>query len=334
MQICTTTEEVRDAAQNMLGEVLVTKQTGPSGQQVNQLLINEGLKIDSEKYFAILMDRAYGGPVMVASKEGGMDIEEVAEKDPDAIVTEAVDIMSGVKSEQTKRLAEALDFKPENIPAAQKAMGNLYNLFMGTDSTQVEINPLSEGSYVGRDEGTDVFCVDAKLNFDDNAAYRQKEIYAMRDESQEDPRDVEADRVGVQYIGLDGNIGCMVNGAGLAMATMDIIKFNGGEPANFCDLGGGVSTQQVTDAFRIVSSDPSVKAILINIFGGIVRCDTIAEGIVEAVKQINLKLPLVVRLEGTNVEKGKEILELSGVDLITAEDLDDAARKAVGTLSS
>ena len=320
-------KEVKDLAAKMLGQTLVTHQTGPAGQVVNQVLVNEGIKINSEKYFAILMDRKHNGPVMVASPAGGMDIESVAEKTPEKIFTEAVDIVAGLKDEQTLRMAKKLGFKPENIPAAQKNMKALYELFIKSDATQVEINPLAEGKYSNEKET--VFCVDAKLNFDDNAAFRQKEIYAMRDKSMEDPRDVRAEEAGLNFVGLDGNIGCLVNGAGLAMATMDIIQLHGGKPANFLDVGGGATPAMVTEAFRIITSDKRVEALLVNIFGGIMKCDIIAQGIVQAFKEVGLKIPLVVRLEGTNVELGKKIFKDSGVPIITADDLDDAAKKAV-----
>ena len=332
VQILNESSEVENLTQKMLGNTLVTKQTGDGGQPCNMVLVNEGLTIDSEKYFAILMDRAHNGPVMVGSSQGGMDIEEVAETNPDAIVSVAVDIVDGVQPEQTLLMAKALGFKDENIEDAQEQMANLYKLMIETDATQVEINPFAEAHYVNGE--SQVFCVDAKLGFDDNAAYRQKDKYSQRDTSMEDERDVKADEVGVQYIGLDGNIGCMVNGAGLAMATMDIIKLNGGEPANFCDLGGGVNEKQVADAFEIVNSDANVKALLINIFGGIVRCDTVATGIVNAYNSVGLKIPLVVRLEGTNADKAKEIIDAAAIPgLVSAVDLDDAAAKAVAAIN-
>mmetsp|Transcript_6982 Transcript_6982/g.11073 ORF Transcript_6982/g.11073 Transcript_6982/m.11073 type:complete len:430 (+) Transcript_6982:2166-3455(+) len=331
VKVLTDPAEVGDFAGQMLGDVLVTHQTGPEGAEVNTVLVNEGITINSEKYFAILMDRAHNGPVIVASAQGGMDIEEVAEKTPEAIVTEPIDIVKGLQPEQTLRVAKALGFKEENIPLAQKQMSNLYDLFLGTDATQVEINPFAEGLYEGASR-EEVFCVDAKLNFDDSADFRQKDVFAMRDKSTEDPRDVAADEIGLNYIGLDGNIGCLVNGAGLAMATMDIIKLKGGDPANFLDVGGGATAEMVASAFRIITSDDNVKGILVNIFGGIMRCDVIAEGIVQAVKEVGLDIPLVVRLAGTNVELGKEILETSGINVITASDLDDAAEKAVAAI--
>ena len=333
VKVLTEVDEVESFAEQMIGNTLVTKQTGEAGQPCSLVLVNEGLQIESEKYFAILMDREYNGPVMVASEQGGMDIEEVAETSPDAIVTEPIDIFAGVQPEQTERLARSMGFKEENIPEAQKQMSNMYDMFLGTDSTQVEINPFAEGSYVGRDEKSTVFCVDAKLGFDGNSEFRHKELFAMRDTSMEDARDVEADEIGVEYIGLDGNIGCMVNGAGLAMGTMDIIKLKGGDPANFCDLGGGVNEQQVSAAFGVVAGDPNVKAVLVNIFGGIVQCDIVAEGIVKAYTSSGSTLPLIVRLEGTNAEAAREIIANANIStLISAEDLDDAAIKAVASI--
>ena len=330
VKICTEPEEVADFAEKMLGNTLVTHQTGPEGQPCNTVLVNEGISIDSEKYFAILMDRAHNGPVIVASSAGGMDIEDVAEKTPELIISEPVDIEEGLKPEQTQRVAEALGFLPENIPSAQKQMRGLYDLVLGTDATRVEINPLAEGRYEGSDS-KEVFCVDAKLNFDDNASFRQKDLHTMRDTSMEDERDVRAESAGLNYIGLDGSIGCMVNGAGLAMATMDIIQLRGGSPANFLDVGGGATAAQVTEAFKIITSDSNVKALLVNIFGGIMKCDVIAEGVVEAAKEVGLTIPLVVRLEGTNVERGKQILEEMS---ITPDNLDDAAIKLFKRLST
>lgn len=315
--------DVAEFTKSMLGASLITKQTGPEGQHVNKVLIHEGINFDRELYFAILMDRAYGGPVIVASKQGGMDIEEVAESNPDAIFTEPVDITEGIQEHQTERVAKLLGFEGEALEDAKLQMKNLYELFIGCDATQVEINPL-----VLTDKNL-VYCVDAKINFDDNAEFRQKDIYAGRDPSMEDPREVEAMKAGLNYIGLDGSIGCMVNGAGLAMATMDIIQLNGGSPANFLDVGGGATEEQVEEAFKIITQDSRVKALLVNIFGGIMKCDIIAQGIVNAAKKLELKVPLVVRLEGTNVEQGVKILEESGLPIITALNLDEAARKVV-----
>lgn len=328
VKICDTPAQVEDFAKQMLGHKLITKQTGPQGQLVAKVLVNEGITIQRELYFAILMDRKHNGPVIVASTQGGMDIEEVAEKHPEAIISEPVDIMTGLGDAQARKLAVALGFSGALIDKAVAQFKALYALFIATDSTQVEINPLAVGSVPGGASDL-VFAVDAKLGFDDNAAFRQKDIYAMRDKSMEDARDVAAEEAGLNYIGLDGSIGCMVNGAGLAMATMDIIKLHGGSPANFLDVGGGATAEQVTKAFTILTSDPNVKALLVNIFGGIMKCDTIATGIIIAAKQVGLTVPLVVRLEGTNVEAGKRLLRESGLPIVTADDLDDAAKKAV-----
>jgi len=310
----------------MLGYKLVTKQTIKGGVPVRKLMIAESLTFKKEFYFAILMDRAFQGPVIVASPMGGMDIEQVAEDHPDKIFKRRIDYLKGVQPEDTKYIAEKLGFK--DIKKAQTQMERLYDLFRNTDATQVEINPIVEV-----DNG-DVYCVDAKINFDDNASFRQQEIYDFRDPTEEDPREVEASKHNLNYIGMDGNIGCMVNGAGLAMATMDIIKLYKGDPANFLDVGGGASEDQVVESFKILTSDPQVKAILVNIFGGIVKCDMIAQGIVNAAKKVKLNIPLVVRLEGTNVDAGKKILKESGLAIIPANDLDDAAQKAVASLSA
>lgn len=325
--------QVSEMSAKMLGNTLVTKQTGEEGQLCSSVLINEGVDIKRELYFALLMDRAAHGPVVVASTQGGMDIEDVAENSPEAIIKVPVDISKGMSVEQSEGIAGDLGFEGELKTGAGKQFRALYDMFIGTDATQVEINPLAVASTSGIDGAKDeVICVDAKLNFDDNAAYRQKDIFAMRDTSMEDPRDVAAEKAGLNYIGLDGNIGCMVNGAGLAMATMDIIKLHGAAPANFLDVGGGATVEQVTTAFKLLTSDSNVKALLVNVFGGVVRCDVISEGIVTAAKEVGLSIPLIVRLEGTNVEKGKEILLQSGLDITTANDLDDAAKKAVAAV--
>jgi len=323
VHLCKTPKEAKDLTSKMLGHKLSTKQTTGDGVLVNRVMIAESLTFNSsnEKYFAIVMDRAAQGPVMVASPQGGMDIEQVAHDTPHLIYKEVVDISTGVKPEQTKRLAEKLGFT--QVSEAQEQMKRLYNLFIEADATQVEINPLVETSE------KKIYCVDAKINFDDNAAYRQKEIFGWRDTAEEDPREVEASKFDLNYIGMDGDIGCMVNGAGLAMATMDIIKLEGGTPANFLDVGGGANAKQITEAFKIISSDPQVKVILVNIFGGIMKCDTIASGIVEALKQVKIKQPVVVRLAGTNVELGKKILAESGHKVTTADDLDESARFSV-----
>lgn len=333
VKVVKSAEEVETMASEMLGKTLVTKQTGEAGQQCQNVLINEGVDIEAELYFALLMDRAANGPVVVASTQGGMDIEEVAEKSPDAIIKVPVDIKTGMTTEIAEDIAARLGFEGDLRADAGQQFRALYDLFIGTDATQVEINPLAVARISGVPNAKDqIISVDAKLNFDDNAAYRQKDIFAMRDTSMEDPRDVAAENAGLNYIGLDGNIGCMVNGAGLAMATMDIIKLHGAEPANFLDVGGGATVEQVTTAFKLLTSDSNVKALLVNVFGGVVRCDVISEGIVTAAKEVGLSIPLVVRLEGTNVEKGKAILQASGLDITTADDLDDAAKKAVAAV--
>jgi succinyl-CoA synthetase beta subunit len=327
VHVCKTPEQVKEHAKQMLGNYLITKQTGPEGQHVKKVLVHESLNFDTELYFAILMDRAFDGPVIVASKRGGMDIEQVAEESPQDIFTQAIDIRAGIQDSHTERIGKLLGLQGKVLQDAQDQMKRLYKLMLATDSVQIEINP-----FVVASDGK-VYCVDAKLNFDENAQFRQEKIFNMRDWSMEDPREVAAAKFNLNYIGLDGNIGCMVNGAGLAMATMDIIKLHGGQPANFLDVGGGASAKQVEEAFKILSSDKSVKAILVNIFGGIMKCDVIADGIVAAAKAVGIRLPLVVRLEGTNVEKGNKILRESGIRLTTASDLDDAAMKAVKSIS-
>lgn len=316
-------DSVKSLTEQMLGYNLVTKQTPPDGVPVNKVMVAQALDIARETYFAILMDRESGGPVMVGSPEGGVDIEEVAEKHPDLIFKEPVDIHTGVQDAQLDRMATNLGFTGDKHAQAMHEMKQLYELFIGVDALQVEINPFAETP-----DG-DVLCFDAKINFDDNAAFRQKDIFDQRDTTEEDPREVEASKWDLNYVGMDGNIACMVNGAGLAMATMDIIKHHGGEPANFLDCGGGVTEERVAKAFQILTSDSNVEAILVNIFGGIVNCATIASGVVAACKEVDLSLPLVVRLEGTNVEGGKQILADSGLPIISADNLDDAAQKAV-----
>jgi succinyl-CoA synthetase beta subunit len=329
VQFSTDPAELANYSREMFGNNLITKQTPPEGQTVKKVLVHESLNFSEtqpEFYLAFLMDRAYGGPVMVASREGGMDIEEVAERSPDAILKDAIDIHTGLTTEQARSMASNLGLEGELVDDAADQMKNLYSMFLDLDCTQIEINPL-----VINDKNK-VYCVDAKLNFDDNASFRQKEVFDMRDTSMEDPREVAAGKADLNYVGLDGNIGCLVNGAGLAMATMDIINLYGAEPANFLDVGGSATEHQVEEAFRILTADPKVQAILVNIFGGIMKCDVIAQGIVNAAKNIDLQVPLVVRLEGTNVELGNQILEASGVQLQTGSDLDDAARKAVAAI--
>jgi succinyl-CoA synthetase beta subunit len=323
VKLCSTPAEARDLAEKMLGHTLVTHQTGPSGKVVRKILIAASVDIAREVYFAILMERASGVPVVVASTEGGVEIEKVADEHPEKIIRELVHPLLGFQPYQALKLARQLDFKGDQLKAASKLFGNLYKLFVSLDCSLVEINPL-----VVTTEGA-VYALDAKFNFDDNALYRHKEILEMRDIHEEDPREVEASKFGLNYIGLEGNIACLVNGAGLAMATMDIIKYAGGEPANFLDVGGGASEEQVTEAFKILVADKNVKAILVNIFGGIMRCDVIAQGIINAVKTVSLPVPLVVRLEGTNVALGKKLLEESKLPIQAATDLSEAAKLVV-----
>jgi succinyl-CoA synthetase beta subunit len=315
--------KAEELAANMLGQVLVTHQTGPEGKQVNKVLIAKSVDIKKEYYLAILMDRATRRPVIVASAEGGVNIEEVAEHNPDAIITTGIHPTLGLQSYQTRKIAKQIGLGGDKLRAFEKLLTALYRLFLESDCSMVEINPLVETP-----DGQ-ILALDAKFNFDDNALYRHPHIVAMRDITEEDPREVEASKFNLNYIGLDGNIACMVNGAGLAMATMDIIKLHGGEPANFLDVGGGANEEQVKQAFRILCSDPNVKAILVNIFGGIMKCDVIAQGIINAAKETGLSLPLVVRLEGTNVEQGRALLNGSGLKLTAATDLTDAATKVV-----
>jgi succinyl-CoA synthetase beta subunit len=316
-------KEAREVASKMLGQTLVTHQTGPQGRVVNKVLIAESAEIAREVYFAILLDRATAAPLVVTSTEGGVEIEAVAAKSPEKIMREHVDPLAGLQLFQTRKLAKQLAFEPAQIKAASKLFDGLFKTFSACDCSMVEVNPL-----VVTTKG-EVLALDAKFNFDDNALYRHPDIAAMRDTAEEDPREVEASKHGLNYIGLDGDIACLVNGAGLAMATMDIIKFYGGSPANFLDVGGGATEEQVTEAFKILIADKKVKAILVNIFGGIMKGDVVAQGIINAAKTVHLSVPLIVRLEGTNVEKGKQLLKESGVTLITADDLADAAQKAV-----
>ncbi|MGZ5553284.1 MAG: ADP-forming succinate--CoA ligase subunit beta [Chthoniobacterales bacterium] len=323
VHLCKSAEDVRDVAAKMLGQTLVTHQTGPSGKVVNTVLVAKSVEIAREIYFAILLDRATAAPLIVASTEGGVEIEAVAEKSPEKIIREPIDRLAGIQPFQTRKLAKELGFESDQLKAASKLFDGLYRTFIGLDCSMVEVNPL-----VVTKEG-EVLALDAKFNFDDNALYRHPEVAALRDISEEDPREVEASKHDLNYIGLDGNIACLVNGAGLAMATMDIIKFYGGSPANFLDVGGSATEEEVTEAFKILVADKRVQGILVNIFGGIAKCDVIAQGIINAAKSVQLNVPLVVRLEGTNVEKGKQLLKESGLTLITADDLGDAAEKAV-----
>jgi succinyl-CoA synthetase beta subunit len=317
-------DEVRAAATDMLGNTLVTVQTGEAGKQVNRLYVTDGVDIAKEFYLALLVDRASGRIAIVASTEGGMDIEDVAHNSPEKIHTITVDPATGLMPHHGRSVAKALSLSGDLAKQAAKVTQALYDAFLGTDAAQIEINPLA----VTADDKLVV--LDAKVGFDSNALFRHKDLMELRDETEEDPMELEASKYDLAYIKLDGDIGCMVNGAGLAMATMDIIKLNGMFPANFLDVGGGASKEKVTAAFKIILSDPAVKGILVNIFGGIMRCDIIADGIVAAAKEVNLSVPLVVRLEGTNVEKGKEILAASGLPIVSADNLGDAAQKIVG----
>jgi succinyl-CoA synthetase beta subunit len=319
-------EDVREAAEAILGATLVTKQTGPEGRLVRRLYIEEGCDIASELYLSALVDRGSSRIAFIASTEGGMDIEEVAATTPEKILTIDIDPACGFSGFHGREIAYALGLKGNSVRQCVKLIGNLYRAVVEKDASLLEINPL-----VVTSEG-DLICLDAKMNFDSNALYRHKDIMELRDLDEEDPAEVEASKFDLNYIKLDGEIGCMVNGAGLAMATMDIIKLKGGSPANFLDVGGGASTEQVTAAFKIILSDPNVKGILVNIFGGIMRCDYIAEGIVAAAREVHLDKPLVVRLEGTNVDLGKQILSDSGLPIISASDLSDAAVKVVAAI--
>jgi succinyl-CoA synthetase beta subunit len=316
-------DEAEDIAAKMLGQILITRQTGPEGKPVNKVYICQKLSLANEMYFAITLDRVSAGPVIISCSKGGTSIEDLAEKYPDMIIKVPIDIFKGITDEDAAKVVEGLAPRLADRDASIDQIKKLYGLFCETDCTLLEINPIAE-TVDGQ-----LVAADAKMNFDDNAAYRQKDIFSFRDKSQEDPREVSAAEADLNYIGLDGEIGCMVNGAGLAMATMDIIKLHGGTPANFLDVGGNASEGQVVEAFKILTSDEKVKAILVNIFGGIMKCDVIASGIVNAAKQVQLKVPVVVRLEGTNVDLGKSILKESGLALITAENLDDAAENAV-----
>ncbi|MFZ5943971.1 MAG: ADP-forming succinate--CoA ligase subunit beta [Bacillota bacterium] len=315
--------EVREYAQELLGKVLVTHQTGPEGKEVKRLLIEEGCDIKHEYYIGVVLDRAVSRIVMMASEEGGTEIEEVAEKTPEKIFKEVVDPAVGLLDFQARRLAYNINIPKELVSQAVKFMKGLYKVFVEKDCSIAEINPL-----VVTGDGK-VMALDAKLNFDSNALYKQKEILEYRDLDEEDPKEIEASKYDISYISLDGNIACMVNGAGLAMATMDIIKYYGGNPANFLDVGGGANAEKVSEAFKIILSDKNVKGIFVNIFGGITKCDAIAEGLIVATKQIGLTLPLVVRLEGTNVELGNKLLQESGLNITTADSLADGAEKIV-----
>ncbi len=327
VRLARTADEVRAAAADMLGNTLVTNQTGDAGKQVNRLYVTDGVDIDKEFYLALLVNRASGRIGMVVSTEGGMDIEAVAHDTPEKIETLDIDPATGFMPHHGRAVAGALGLTGDLAKQAANVASKLYDAFLGTDAEQIEINPLA----VTRDEGSGakLLVLDAKVAFDGNAMFRHKDLAELRDLTEEDPAEIEASKYDLAYIKLDGNIGCMVNGAGLAMATMDIIKLNGEFPANFLDVGGGATTEKVTAAFKIILQDPAVKGILVNIFGGIMKCDIIADGIIAAAKEVNLSVPLVVRLEGTNVQQGKDILANSGLPIVTANDLGDAARKIV-----
>ena len=326
VRVVNTAEEVGNAASEMLNHILVTKQTGPEGKEVNRLYIEEGCDIARELYMGMLMDRETSQLLIIASTEGGMDIEDVAEKTPEKILKISIDPVTGIRPYHARQLAFGLGLEGGQIKSSIKLVMSLYKAFNELDCSMVEINPL-----VVTGAG-DVMALDAKVGFDDNALYRQHDVSQMRDEEEEDPAELEASKWELNYVKLDGEIGCMVNGAGLAMATMDIIKLEGSEPANFLDVGGGATAERVTAAFKIILSDSNVKGILVNIFGGIMRCDVIAEGVVTAAKEVELNVPLVVRLEGTNVEKGKKIMADSGLPIMSADNLGDAAKKVVAAV--
>ncbi|MRX36234.1 ADP-forming succinate--CoA ligase subunit beta [Aminobacter sp. MDW-2] len=326
VRLAKSVEEVVAFAKEMLGNTLVTKQTGPAGKQVNRLYIEDGADIDRELYLSILVDRSVGRIAFVVSTEGGMDIEAVAHDTPEKIITVAIDPEKGVTSDDLKALNSALKLSGEAAKDGESLFPILYKAFVEKDMSLLEVNPL-----IVMKNGR-LRVLDAKVSFDNNALFRHADVLELRDTTEEDAKEIEASKYDLAYVALDGNIGCMVNGAGLAMATMDIIKLYGAEPANFLDVGGGASKEKVTAAFKIITADPAVEGILVNIFGGIMKCDVIAEGVIAAVKEVGLKVPLVVRLEGTNVELGKKIINESGLNVISADDLDDAAKKIVAAV--
>jgi len=316
-------EEVEEASAGMIGDFLITKQTGADGRICNSVMVTERKYTRKEFYIAFMNERSFNGPVCIASSEGGVNIEEVAEKNPDAIVKFPIDVKIGLELDGAKEIAKAVGIHPSKVDEVAQILMNLYDLFTSKDASMVEINPFAE------DSTGEFVCLDAKLKFDDNAEFRQKAVFDQRDWSQEDKREVEAANYNLNYIALDGDIGCMVNGAGLAMATMDIIKLHGGSPANFLDVGGGATADQVKEAFKIITGDPKVNALLVNIFGGIMRCDVIAEGIIAAARELNLMTPIVVRLQGTMVDEAKVLIASSGMKILPVNDLDEAARLAV-----
>ena len=319
-------DEVKEYAKQMIGMTLVTHQTGPEGREVKRVYIEEGSAIDKELYLSAVIDRATSRILFMASTEGGMDIEEVAEKHPEKIIRVSIDPVLGMQDFYVRKLAYGLEIPKESQGAFAKFIYAIYDAFVKTDASQLEINPL----VITKEGG--LLALDAKFNFDENSLFRQPEVAEMRDPDEEDPLEQKAAKFGLSYVKMDGNIGCMVNGAGLAMATMDIIKLSGGEPANFLDVGGGASKEKVTEAFKLIMSDPNVEGILVNIFGGIMRCDIIAEGIIAAAREISLSVPLVVRLEGTNVDLGKKMMASSGLAITAADNLEDAAVKIVGAV--
>ncbi|XP_017753750.1 PREDICTED: succinyl-CoA ligase [ADP-forming] subunit beta, mitochondrial-like [Eufriesea mexicana] len=322
VKMCETPEEAKKLASQMLGKLLITKQTGEAGRICNAVMVTQRMFPRKEYYLAVMMERAFGGPVIIASSQGGVNIEEVAATNPSAIMYEPIDIYKGITKDQAERIAVKLGLQNVKDYISDIIM-NLYKMFLKKDALLLEVNPLAE------DVNGQYFALDCKCRFDDNAEFRQKELFSLRDWTQEDTKEVEAAKYDLNYIALDGNIGCMVNGAGLAMATMDIIKLHGGEPANFLDVGGGASTSAVKEAFKIITSDPRVHALLVNIFGGIMRCDVIAEGIIAATKELSLKIPVVVRLQGTNVDEAKALIANAGLKIVPIDDLDEAARVAV-----
>ncbi|HJE19728.1 MAG TPA: ADP-forming succinate--CoA ligase subunit beta [Aliicoccus persicus] len=327
VKIVKTIDEVREAAKELLGKVLVTHQTGPEGKEVQRLLVEEGSDIQSEYYLGFVIDRATDKVVLMGSEEGGTEIEEVAASNPEKIFRETVDPVLGLMPYQARRLAFNINIPKESVGKAVKLMLGLYNVFIEKDCSTIEINPL-----VSTGDGG-IMALDAKINFDSNSLFRQKEVVELRDLSEEDPKEIEASKYDLAYVALEGNIGCMVNGAGLAMATMDTINHFGGKPANFLDVGGGATAEKVTEAFKIILGDEGVEGIFVNIFGGIMKCDVIAEGVVEAVKNVGLRIPLVVRLEGTNVDKGKEILNNSEFDIIPATTMAEGAQKIIDAVN-
>ena len=326
VKVAKTIEDVKALSEQILGMQLVTHQTGPEGQKVRRLYIEEGADIKNELYVSLVTDRATQKVALIASSEGGMDIEEVAHSTPEKIITEMIDPLTGITEAQSRKVAAAIGLEGKSIDQAVELFANIYKCYMDTDASLVEINPLN------CDSNGNLMALDAKFNFDSNALFRHPEIVALRDLDEEDPAEIEASKFDLAYISLDGNIGCLVNGAGLAMATMDTIKLFGGEPANFLDVGGGATAEKVTEAFKIMLKNPKVKGILVNIFGGIMKCDTIATGVVTACKAVNLSVPLVVRMKGTNEELGKQILAESGLPIIAADTMAEAATKIVAAV--